>query len=57
MNFFMGSLYQENFLYLLCNFQTLDFILESESSQIDVLVLTKEKKKTVVSVENLTVTG
>ncbi|MEK3989986.1 MULTISPECIES: hypothetical protein [Robertmurraya] len=35
----------------------LDFILESDSSQIDVFVLTKEKKKTEFSVRNVTVTG
>ncbi|AYA76297.1 hypothetical protein DOE78_13050 [Bacillus sp. Y1] len=35
----------------------LDFMLESVSSQIDVFVLTKEKKKTEFSVRNVTVTG
>lgn len=32
-------------------------VLESDSSQIDVFVLTKEKKKTEFSVRNVTVTG
>ncbi|MGG7619214.1 hypothetical protein [Bacillus coreaensis] len=35
----------------------LDFILESETSQVDVFVLTKEKRKTEFSVRNVTVTG
>jgi len=39
------------------NPKQLDFMLESESSQIDVFVLTKEKKKTEFSVRNVTVTG
>ncbi|MGI8383860.1 hypothetical protein [Robertmurraya sp. P23] len=34
----------------------LDFVLESETSQIDVFVLTKEKKKTEFSVRNVNVT-
>ncbi|WP_066049082.1 hypothetical protein [Robertmurraya korlensis] len=35
----------------------LDFVLESESSQVDVFVVTKEKKETVFEVRNVQVIG